>query len=345
MATARRALTRARSQHRSLRPFSFALVAVTALLAAVAGPMAPSNALPQLTIAQVEARVHALNEQAEKITESYNLARERLTALKRQQRISAHRLAAEQRRLARVQKTISATADATYRTGGFGQYVLGAATDPQSFLDQAMLLDALSRTQAQQFASAGAANRAVEGAKARYDAQAVQVRQQLSRISSQKSHIESLLAQARDLLSSLRADQRARMAAAAAAERAQQTAMRGSYNGPASGQAAVAIRFAYNQLGKPYVYGASGPNSYDCSGLTMAAWNAAGVYLPHNAAAQQSATRAVSSPQPGDLVFFGYPASHVGLYIGNGRMIAAPHTGDVVKIQAVYGGVSGYGRP
>src|SRR5207248_6265633 len=146
-----------------------------------------------------------------------------------------------------------------------------------------------------------------------------------------------LLAQARALLNSLRASDRARLQRAAGADAAAMSALRGSYDGPASGRAGTAVRFAYDQLGKPYQYGGSGPNSYDCSGLTMRAWGAAGVALPHNAAAQQGQTRYVSGGnlQPGDLVFFGSPAYHVGIYIGSGRMIAAPHTGDVVKIQSV----------
>lgn len=305
------------------------------------------HADPQLSISQVEARVAALNDQAEKITEQYDAAHIRLTAVQRKQRIAAHELQTNQGRLTKLQVAISATANATYRTGGLGEYVLGAATDPQSFLDQAALLDALSRNQAQQFASAAAANQAVKSARVAYNAQAAAVHDTLQGISAQKAHIESLLAEARNLLSSLRAADRARLAAEQAASMAHQVSLRGSYNGPASGQAAVALRFAYNQLGKPYVYGAAGPDSYDCSGLTMAAWGAAGVGLPHNAAMQQSATRPVSSAdaQPGDLVFFGSPAYHVGIYIGGGNMIAAPHTGDVVKIEAVYAGVSGYGRP
>jgi cell wall-associated NlpC family hydrolase len=303
--------------------------------------------MPQLTIHQVQARIAALNERAERITESYNLAREKLTTLRRQQTIAAHQLATEQRRLAAAQKAISKTADAAYRSGGIGTFILGGADSPETFLDQAVTLDAISRSQAEQFATAAAAQHAVTAAKTEYDAHAKAVRASLARIRSQKSHIESLLSQAHHLLSSLRADQRARLAAAAAAERARQLSMRSSYSGPASGRAAVAVRFAYAQLGKPYVYGAAGPDAYDCSGLTMRAWGAAGVALPHNAAAQQSMLRYVSAAeaQPGDLVFFGSPAYHVGIYIGGGRMIAAPHTGDVVKIEAVYGGVSGYGRP
>jgi cell wall-associated NlpC family hydrolase len=316
-------------------------------LAAVVGPVSVGHAAPQLSISEAQARIGALNTQAEKVTESYDAARGQLTALKRKQGVASRQLGADQRRLSSARKSISATADATYRTGGFGQYVLGAATDPQSFLDQAALLDALSRSQAEQFASADAAGHAVHVAQATYNAQAVAVRQTLSRISSQRQHIEALLAQARHVLDSLQAAARAHLAASQAAQASHMAALRGSYTGPASGQAAVAVRFAYSQLGKPYQYGAAGPYSYDCSGLTMAAWGAAGVALPHNAAMQQSQVHAVSSAdaQPGDLVFFGSPAYHVGIYIGGGRMIAAPHTGTVVQIEAVYSGVSGYGRP
>jgi len=317
-------------------------------MVSLVGPLSVGHAAPQLTISQAQARIEALNTQAEKITESYNAAREKLTTLKRQQGVAARQLAGDQRRLAAVRSRIAVTADATYRSGGLGQFVLGAATDPQSFLDQAALLDALSRSQAQQFATANAAGHAVQVAQTAYKARAESVRQTLGQITAQRRHIEALLSQARSVLNSLQAAARARLAAAQAAQAARQTSLRSSYNGPASGQAAVAVRFAYAQLGKPYVYGAAGPDSYDCSGLTMAAWGAAGVGLPHNAAMQQSQVRAVSSAdaQPGDLVFFGSPAYHVAIYIGGGRFIHAPHTGDVVRIaDLAYMEFSGGGRP
>ncbi len=118
---------------------------------------------------------------------------------------------------------------------------------------------------------------------------------------------------------------------------------------PAPGAAAgIAIDFAYAQLGKPYVYAASGPDAYDCSGLTMAAYRAAGVSLPHYSGAQYSMLPKVplNAMQPGDLVFWGPGgSSHVGLYIGNGLMIHAPHTGDVVKIAGIYGSPVGAARP
>lgn len=98
----------------------------------------------------------------------------------------------------------------------------------------------------------------------------------------------------------------------------------------------MAVASAYEQLGKPYVWGAAGPSSFDCSGLTMFVWEMAGVFLPHSSQAQYGSGMHVSqsSLQPGDLVFYGSPIHHVGIYVGGGKMISAPHTGDVVRVQA-----------
>ena len=100
------------------------------------------------------------------------------------------------------------------------------------------------------------------------------------------------------------------------------------------GAAQTAVNFAMAQLGKPYQWGASGPGSYDCSGLTMAAWRAAGVSLPHSAADQYNYGTHVSRSQlqPGDLLFFYQPIGHVTIYIGGGKMVSAPTTGQNVKI-------------
>jgi cell wall-associated NlpC family hydrolase len=114
------------------------------------------------------------------------------------------------------------------------------------------------------------------------------------------------------------------------------------------GGASAAIAYARSQLGKPYCYAGAGPACFDCSGLTMRAWGAAGVSMPHYSGAQYSMFPHVplNAMQPGDLVFWGPGGSdHVGLYIGGGQMIAAPHTGDVVKIQAVFGSPVGAARP
>jgi peptidoglycan DL-endopeptidase CwlO len=104
------------------------------------------------------------------------------------------------------------------------------------------------------------------------------------------------------------------------------------------------VAFAYAQIGEPYVWGGAGPDVWDCSGLTMGAWASAGVYLPHYAVSQYAATTPISSSQlqPGDLVYWASnPADpntifHVGLYIGNGEMIHAPHTGAFVRVESIY---------
>jgi len=118
------------------------------------------------------------------------------------------------------------------------------------------------------------------------------------------------------------------------------------YNGDRGSRAA---KWACGRIGLPYVWGSAGPNSYDCSGLTMGAWASVGVYLPHNAYAQKQVMRSVSYSQlkPGDLVFLYAGISHVMIYVGKGWVVSAPQTGDVVRmIPLVYdSNVKGFGRP
>lgn len=103
------------------------------------------------------------------------------------------------------------------------------------------------------------------------------------------------------------------------------------------------IAYGLQEIGKPYHYGDEGPNAFDCSGLMQWIFGKAGIQLPRTAAQQQKVATPVSNPQPGDLVFYGAPATHVALYLGSGRMLAAPHTGANVRVQSVYGTPT-YGR-
>jgi cell wall-associated NlpC family hydrolase len=107
---------------------------------------------------------------------------------------------------------------------------------------------------------------------------------------------------------------------------------------PASGRAEVAVQTALAQIGDPYVYGAAGPDAFDCSGLTMYAWSAAGVALSHSSSVQstQGTPVSISALVPGDLVFYYSPVSHVGMYIGGGNIVHAPHTGTTVQIASLY---------
>ena len=158
----------------------------------------------------------------------------------------------------------------------------------------------------------------------------------------------------------VKAARAAALAAAAAAaatlddrQHAPVVAIGGSSHGTTAG-AARAIAYAKRQLGKPYVYAAAGPDAFDCSGLTMRAWEAGGVSLPHWSVAQYEQSQPVSAgnARPGDLVFYSsdpndyHSIYHVALYLGGGMMIEAPHTGDVVKIISVYpNDLFGYARP
>jgi cell wall-associated NlpC family hydrolase len=114
------------------------------------------------------------------------------------------------------------------------------------------------------------------------------------------------------------------------------------------GKAGVAVKFACSQIGKPYVWGADGPNGYDCSGLVMAAWAKAGVSLPHNAYKQSRSVSSVSRSalRPGDLVFYYSDVHHVAMYVGNGWVVHASQAGEPVKMKKVDDGpIHGYGRP
>lgn len=189
------------------------------------------------------------------------------------------------------------------------------------------------------------------------DAQEKALAAQKKQLETANASQQALLNQTKGELSALIAQQETAKAKAAQAAAQKKTTTKTSTGSNASlpanlpapsPKAAIAIEFARQQIGKPYVYAAVGPNSYDCSGLTMAAYKAAGISMPHYSGSQYSMFPKVPIDQlePGDLVFRGAGGSdHVGLYIGNGLMIHAPHTGDVVKIAAV-GKIIAYGsRP
>ncbi|KRM56116.1 NlpC/P60 family protein [Lacticaseibacillus sharpeae] len=183
----------------------------------------------------------------------------------------------------------------------------------------------------------------------------------------ESSKLTKMLADNKDVLAKLSADAAKKAEAAAKAEKAAakvntpkivQTAAKTSNSGKSTPVAATqnnvadanksygsAIAAALSQQGKPYVWGAAGPSAYDCSGLVMWAYAKVGVSLPHSSAAQaQMGTRiSISQLQPGDLVFWGSPVHHVGIYIGGGMFVHAPHTGSVVKTQSISGYTPDFG--
>jgi peptidoglycan DL-endopeptidase CwlO len=321
------------------------LALAAAALAATVIPTGTGAATPAapLSLHQVESRISALNSHAERITEAFDTATTQLTVLKRKEGITNGMLNRDLALLAKVRQRVSAGASAAYRTGGLDATLsLVSSGSPQTFLDQAASLDEVARYDANQVAYADAAQRNVAAEQILHNAQVAQERATLSSITNEKSQIEGLISQQNQLLDRLKASQRAALAARQSSTTQHEVSLRTSYNPPAyngaaSGRAAVAIRYAYAQLGKPYQWGGAGPNSFDCSGLTMRSWGAAGVGLPHSAAGQQAELPGVSlsALEPGDLVFFGDPAFHTAIYIGGGNIIQAPHTGAVVEISSL----------
>jgi len=144
-----------------------------------------------------------------------------------------------------------------------------------------------------------------------------------------------------------RAQEKAAKAAAAEARVSAAGASRSATRAPLSDPAPSAsgiVGIARSYFGVPYVYGGSSPSGFDCSGFTSYVYRQAGISIPRTASAQQAAATRVSNPQPGDLVFFGYPAYHVGIYVSPGRMIDAQHPGTTVGNHSIWTTPSGYGR-
>ncbi len=336
------------------------------LLAALSIAVLPgaASADPSPSLGEVQRRVDALNHDAADAAERYNTAKVQLNETNRRMRSAQNRYAVTKRHLDEMKALVGRIAVASYKSGGLDPTVeLVLSEDPTTFLRQAADLSQLNRRQSAMLAGMeGARLQAAVDRKAVAD-QRARARALQERMATEKSAIEARLTQARDVLARLEAKQRARLLALqqAATQRAlgarsdQMRASRSSrgdefptYDGPASGRAAAAVKTAFGQLGDPYAWGAAGPGSFDCSGLTMYSWAAAGVSLPHSSAAQYGAVRhiSVSDLQPGDLVFYYSPISHVGIYIGGGRIIDAPYPGLSVHISGLYSmPLVGAGRP
>jgi len=317
------------------------------------------QAEPRPSIEQVQRRIDALNAQADQAVEAYAQARISLAAARRQAAVSRGRVQREERALLAVRRAMNSVAANAYRSGGTDALMsLVSTSTPQAFLDRASALDRIARDQAERLAATATARHRLAGVEAQAKRDLAEQRASEAAVAAQKATIERTLAAQRSLLAGLQAEERARLArlqaerlasarraaALARATRDRQVAAEdptpdvAGYTGPASGRASAAVAEAYNKLGSPYEWGAAGPSRFDCSGLTMWAWARGGVSLPHSSQAQYSSLRHVSQSdlQPGDLTFYGSPIHHVGIYIGGGRMISAPHTGDVVKIQDAF---------
>ncbi|MEU8673875.1 C40 family peptidase [Streptomyces sp. NPDC048560] len=302
-----------------------------------------AHAEPQLTPAQVRANIDRLYHDAEVATERYNGTKEQADATARSVDRLRDEAARRTERLNTARHTLGSLATAQYRSGGIDPAVqLALSSDPDQYLRRASYLDRAADRQA---GLLNGIRRQVTGAaqlRARAEGELATLTARRAELTKHKETVRTKLADARRLLGTLTAGQRADYERAAdtahggAAVRADRGTPRGAVDAPHA-RAAQAVDFAYGAIGKPYVWGATGPSSYDCSGLTQAAWRAAGVSLPRTTYTQINAGQRVSRSElaPGDLVFFYSGISHVGLYIGGGQMIHAPRPGAPVRIAPI----------
>jgi cell wall-associated NlpC family hydrolase len=234
--------------------------------------------------------------------------------------------------------------DASFEGARMSQLsALLTGTSAKDFLNKAEDLQALA---ADNFAVLDQYNKAITAAQAaqtrgeqdqKTAQQAADAAQTLlNQLNQQKQQLTQQLAQANAALHQLSAQQQHAVST--------DTGPQGSFIAP-PGIAGAAMNVALAQRGKPYQWAGSGPNSFDCSGLVDYAYAQAGYPgLPHSSEALQTMGVADPTPQVGDLVFFGNPAGHVGIYVGNNEMVDAPYTGAVVRIDPLYSGFSGARR-
>ncbi|MFE0802884.1 NlpC/P60 family protein [Streptomyces sp. NPDC058812] len=389
------------ASHRKSRPTGTRVAGIrtpalaTAALTSVALLSQTATAAPsdddRPSLEEVEKKVDDLYRQAGSATETYNAAKEKTSKQRKRVDTLLDDVAKRTQKLNEAREELGSFASAQYRTGSTvpetATFLL--ADSPQDYVDRTHLMDRLTGRQkdavddyvTQQSETMEKRREATESLKTLTESQ--------SDLKTAKATVQKKLATARELLSELTAEEKARLAAIEkkkqeeaarkAAELAKQQAEErkrqeqadrqeqesdadsdssgspGSSGSSGSGGAGTgtgsstpdssygtkaekALAFARAQIGKPYVWGATGPDSYDCSGLTQAAWKDAGVTLPRTTYDQVDAgtTVPVSQAQPGDLVFFYDDLSHVGLYIGNGMMIHAPKPGAYVREESIF---------
>ncbi|MGW0939489.1 NlpC/P60 family protein [Streptomyces sp. NPDC002666] len=299
-----------------------------------------AHADPAPTPAQVKAQVDRLYREAEAATEQYNGAKEKATAAAKSVDALRDEAARRTERLNTAREALGSYAAAQYRSGGIDPAVqLALSSDPDQYLRRASYVERAGERRATEVRAVQRQVADVAQVRAEAAGELTELASRQAALKKHKATVRTKLAEARQLLARLSPADRAAYDASEGGRgdaHADRSAPRGSAQAP-NARAAEAVAFAYTALGKPYVWGATGPSSFDCSGLTQAAYRSAGVSLPRTTYTQINAGRRVSQSElaPGDLVFFYSGITHVGLYIGNGQMIHAPRPGAPVRIAPI----------
>lgn len=299
---------------------------------------APADAAPSLQ--DVQRQITQLQEQAAASAEGAQAAKVQLDQLSRTLSGIRQQAAVQGASVNQLRKSLGAIAISQYQSGGLSQSLeLLFSSDPTLYLSAAGSLESITRRKSLQLHQYAAARQRLDATTLTVNDKVSLVRATQVRLAAQTALANAKLKQVEVLLAKLKKADRIRLAKLTEQANAQDQKSSLAFAktaGGVSGRAGIAIRFALKQIGDRYVFGAAGMIYWDCSGLTMRAFQAAGVSLPHSAAAQANYGRRVSLNElrPGDIVFFGSPIVHNGIYLGGGKMVDAPHTGARVRVES-----------
>mgnify|MGYP003339939205 FL=1 len=305
-------------------------------LTLIFGLLPVSHAAPNLK--DVQAKVEALQEEAAIAAENAQAAKIQLAALERTLASVQQKAAVQKGNVDSLSKSLSAIAVTQFKSGGLSQSLeLLFSSNPQLYLSTAGSLEALTRKKAIELRKFSAAQQRLTATTFTVNDKLTLVAKAKAKYEAEMKSAQKKLDDAQALLDTLQAAERERLLKLQQqqedADQASSLAQVSLANG-VSGRAGIALRFALKQIGDKYVFGAAGPILWDCSGLTMRAYQAAGVSLPHSSRAQARMGKSITKGalMPGDLMFFGSPVSHVGIYMGGGKMVHAPRPGSRVKV-------------
>ncbi|RZU12130.1 NlpC/P60 family protein [Kribbella rubisoli] len=324
---------------------ALAAITSTAVAAGVILIQGAANADPAPTLEEAKKQVAELQHQAEVSGESANDLRGQISASGARVKALETAIAKQQGQVDGVKRQIGSLAVAGYQTSGISTTAqLLLSTNPDQFLSQASTAQAFAGQQNSALRRYQVAQGKLTDLQASEQTELASLQAVQAKQDAFKKQLQTNLDNAEKVLDKLSAADRKRIEEENAKDAEKARGERPTRGGdredenlpnvPASGRAAIAVNAALSQLGDPYVWGADGPSSYDCSGLMMYAWGKAGVSLSHSSKAQTGEGRPVSKSDlmPGDLIFYYSPVSHVAMYLGNGRIVHAPRPGKSVEI-------------
>ena len=321
---------------------------------AVAGVAAGSVLLMQPGSAQAETLQQAQTDYNQKMhrseaaTEAYDAAKTQAATLQKKVDSLQAQISADAAKMSSLQRTMGLQAAQQYESGGMSQTLkLALDASPETYLNEALANNEISQKEGEMLKTLAAAKAQISQDQKLAATALTQQQAQVTLASQKKTEALSQAGSAKSVLDSLTSAQRATIQKAQSGESA--SSVNVSVPAPNS-RAAQAVAYAKSKLGDEYVYAATGPSTFDCSGLTMESWLSAGVQIERTAAQQYDSLTHVSQSQlePGDLVFYDYGEgiTHVAIYVGDDTVIHAPHTGTVVQygnMQNV-GPIAGYAR-